>query len=227
MSEQHAEYLRRPETMCDADVRNEGRIKLDEAGMHPFTIEDHHGRVSGLVLNPAVPEDIVIQFETTKNIYLYAWCVYRFYPVARQHALSVLELALRERLDSEIPMDSSYRHGKDKHLYLSSMLKYCRDCGILKDEHFEVARHLAVMRSRQRVCFEMIERMDREGLDEISWDEEDVEVLDVDRDFDHVGRLVKSLPGQRNAHAHGSKMLDNHAYGTLSTVSEIINQLWM
>lgn len=226
MDKQHPDYLRSPELMCEPDFRNADRDKLCENGFEPYAINDHHQKIDALNLNPSVPEDISTQFETSKNIYLYAWCVYRFFPVARQHALSVLELALRERLESEIPNNSLYRRGKNKHLYLSGMLKYCRDHDIISDDDFEVARHKMWVRAATRYEMVMCEKMDREGLSEIELNESEIRIEEIDRDIDHVGTLVDILPKIRNSHAHGTTMLSNASFGTLRTVSEIINQLW-
>jgi len=47
-------------------------------------------------LNDTVPEKIREHFETTKNLLLYSWFVYRFIPVAEFHAATTLEYALKE-----------------------------------------------------------------------------------------------------------------------------------
>ena len=39
-----------------------------------------------------MPREIVLQFETARNVYLYAWFVYRFYPVSEHQCLACLEL---------------------------------------------------------------------------------------------------------------------------------------
>ncbi len=197
---------------------------MDESGERKITLQDYHARLSALQLNSSVPEQIVIQFETSKNIYLYAWFVYRFYPVVDQHVLSVLELALRERLGSEIPENSPYRNrGR---LYLRSLLRYCIDHDLLKDEHFESARQSIKVRAWSRHLYESIERMERDGLTEMAFDESKIQIQDVDRDIDYVSNLKDSLPGIRNAQAHGSTRLDRSSFGTLKIVSEILNQLW-
>jgi hypothetical protein len=226
MHEQNPEYLRTPQTACIPDVRNWDRRAVDAGDDWTFSFDDHYNNIREVVLNQAVPEEVVIQFETSKNIYLYAWFVYRFFPVARQHALSVLEFSMRERLDSEIHQTSKYRRGKRGDLYLSSMLEYCRDNGILKDLGFEVARNRASARAREHHMIETIKRMSEAGIESVEWDEPEIEISAEDRDFGHVSTLATNLPKIRNAHAHGSPMLDSHSLGTLKTVSEIINQLW-
>ncbi len=223
--EQHPDHLRTPATVCEPDMRNLSFVVFDEKGERPKILDDLHQAVDKLKLNETVPEDIAVQFETSKNIYLYSWFVYRFIPVARLHVLTVLELALRERLDKVIQKKSKYR-SRDGKLYLKSMLRYCKEQRILKNEMFEAARHKASMNARNRHFNESMELMSQLELDKMEYDDADIEILEEDWDFDHVEVLTKSLPGLRNAQTHGSTMLDSAAWGTLRTVSEIINQLW-
>lgn len=225
MEEQEPEYLRKPDTICIPDRRTGYDFDLRDDEIARKALESHHAAIDRLKINKGVPKDIVIQFETTKNIYLYAWFVYRFYPVSAQHALSVLELALRERLEPEIPKGKPYRNRYGE-LSLSKMLMYCNDNQILKDENFSITEHLALIRARERRMFEIIEEMNEEGLEEVSWDESDITITDEDRQFDHVGTLTEFLPKIRNDLAHGSIFLTNNVYHILRDVSEIINQLW-
>lgn len=223
--EQHPDHLRTPATVCEPDMRNLSFVVFDEKGERPKILDDLHQAVDKLKLNETVPEDIAVQFETSKNIYLYSWFVYRFFPVARLHVLTVLELALRERLDKEIPEKSEYRSWDGK-LYLKKMLRYCKAHGLLKNEMFEAARYKACLNARNRHFNESMELMSRLDLDKMEYDDSDIEILDEDWNFDHVEIITESLTGLRNAQTHGSAMLDNAAWGTLRTVSEIINQLW-
>jgi len=63
------------------------------------SLEKRHSAIATVQLSDAVPEQIRIHFETAKNAYLYAWCVYRFHMVAEHYVFSTLELSLRERLN--------------------------------------------------------------------------------------------------------------------------------
>ena len=78
------EKLRPAEYVCEPDPRNLTvvRIDLTNGTSRDIELADHHEGISLCALHAGVPEDIVIQFETARNIYLYAWFVYRFYPVA-------------------------------------------------------------------------------------------------------------------------------------------------
>src|SRR2546426_803333 len=99
----HPEFLRPVEYVCEPDPRSLSFVKMDPCTGEfvPLTIQDYHQAVSQFTLNAKVPEEIVHQFETAKNLYLYAWFVYRFYPVCEHHALACLELALRKRYEHE------------------------------------------------------------------------------------------------------------------------------
>src|SRR5581483_1571954 len=131
---EHPDFLRSPENACSPDIRNEAFVRITEDGPRPKTIEDQHRAVVGLALHDGVPEAIRIQFETTKNLYLYAWFVYRFYPVAQGHAYGCLELALRERFEPETLAagEKKQKHGPG----FRRLLQYAVDKGFLKNEGF-------------------------------------------------------------------------------------------
>jgi hypothetical protein len=88
-----AEALRDPASSMAPDPRT-GMF----AGQIPLSLDAHHADIARVQLSPAVPEAIAIQFETARNLYLYAWHVYRFYMVAATQALTTLEFGLRERM---------------------------------------------------------------------------------------------------------------------------------
>lgn len=220
----HPDFLRAPTDVYDADPRNKGYSVLTESGSRPRGLEDHHADIAALTLHEGVPDGIRVQFETTKNLYLYSWFVYRFYPVARHHAYACLELALRERFEPEL-----LAAGEKKREFgpgLKRLLSYAVENGYLRNENFEVWRRQTEMRARERTMYEITEEMDRLGLEKMEIDESKIEVKDVDRDYDYLKVLLKTMPWLRNRHAHGTKLLDNHALGTIRLVSEIINQIY-
>ena len=102
------ERLRPAALVCQPDPRNTGLVKVDRISgtIESFNLDDQHEAIAELTLNTSVPADITWQFETARNLYLYAWFVYRFYNVAEQHSLACLELALRDRLKAEIDAGS-------------------------------------------------------------------------------------------------------------------------
>lgn len=227
MVEQHPDFLRSPASACQPDARTEA------FGVFPRSLEDQHRAVAPLVLHSGVPERIRIQFETTKNLYLYAWFVYRFYPVAHHHAYTVLELALRERFEADLLAEARItfeKRGKElpRHFRptLSRLLKFVVDKGYVKNENFEVWRHQVLINARQRSLYESLEEMKRLGLKQMEFDETRVEIKDVDQDYDYVATLLKTMPYLRNAYAHGSTMLHNGSIAAIRAVAEFINQIY-
>ncbi|MCD6706358.1 MAG: hypothetical protein LT080_07895 [Thiobacillus sp.] len=215
----HPDFLRTPSNVCRPDPRNESSKFAEEHGFGR-SLDSHHGTVSALVLNDGVPDNIRIQFETTKNLYLYAWFVYRFYPVAELHAHTCLELALRTRF-----ADESSRSGKPRP-GLRQLLERAVKDGILKSENFVVWRRATAFRAKNRALHEQIGQMEQLGLDEAVFDESNIVIKDEDRDHDYLGIVVESMPKVRNHFAHGSSTLHNQAIGSLRLVQEIIDQLW-
>lgn len=63
----------------------------------PFELADMHGRLRDIKLGSAVPNQVGCQFETSKNLMLYAWFVFEFQTIAELQAYATLELALRMR----------------------------------------------------------------------------------------------------------------------------------
>ena len=217
----HPDYLRTPETVCKPDIRSPTTSFLTD---QPLTIAYQHGVIADISLHKSVPDDIRIQFETTKNLYLYAWFVYRFYPVAKHHAYTCLELALRERFEAEL-----LAAGEKKCEFgpgLKRLLTYAAKNGYLKNENFEVWRRHTEMRAKRRTESEIWEEAKRMGLNEVTFHETQYEIKDEDRDHEYLELLIKSMPWLRNHYAHGATSLDNQAFSTIHLVAEIINQIY-
>lgn len=220
----HPDFLRSPGNACKPDQRSEGFSVLADNGFRPKRLEDQHRAVAGLVLHDRVPEGIRVQFETTKNLYLYSWFVYRFYPVAQHHAYTCLELALRECFEAAMLVagEPKREHGPG----LKQLLTYAIEKGFLKNENFEVWRHRTQVNAKMRTMYEEIEEMSRLDLDQMELDESKVEIKDVDRNHDYLTILLETIPYLRNHYAHGSKSLHNQVLGTVQIVAEIINQIF-
>lgn len=220
------ETLRSLENVSSPDPRMNAWARLDYASgmMRSIELRDLHEAISALTLNPNVPTEIVIQFETAKNLYLYSWFVYRFFPIAEKQALACLEFALREKFTPEL--EAAENSKKPRKPGLKFLLKYARDKGHLRNEYFSTWQHRAEQNSRERYRQEQLQKMIDQKLDEIECDDSDVEVLPEDYTWDYLSDLVKSLPELRNIHAHGSSMLHMHSLSTMKIVSEAINQLY-
>jgi hypothetical protein len=49
------------------------RIDRINGTSRPIELADHHEQISAYVLHAGVPQEIVLPFETARNVYLYAW----------------------------------------------------------------------------------------------------------------------------------------------------------
>lgn len=212
----NAELLRPLDRVCEPDPRNTMFVKLE--------LRHLHQALSERTLHAKVPEDIVMQFETARNLYLYSWFVYRFYSVCEHQALACLELALRKRYEQEAP--KKYRNRRDGKLYLRGSLRYSIDCGHVKHEGFRRWHEAARRRATLRYEMNKIEEMRSKGLKEIALDCSEVEVTDADRNWEYLDFLSNYLPEVRNEYAHGTPILHNQVLTTLEVVSEIINQIY-
>lgn len=221
----HPERLRPINYVCTPDPRSVSFVTPDRqaGGWRQLEVTDNHRAASTYNLNAAAPEDIKVHFDTARNLYLYAWFVYRFYPVAEYHALACLELALRERYEKEIP--KKY-FGRSKHVSLKPLLRYVVDKGDVKNEGFRRWHEAAERRARYRYQTEKLDEMHEKGLEQIELDDSEVIVTDVDRNWEYIKVITDTLPKLRNHYAHGTKMLHNQVLGTIQIVSEIINQVY-
>lgn len=216
-----SDQLRTPETVCQPDPRSP---RDDFFSGEPLTVAYQYEAVSKFVLRDSVPEDIRIQFETTKNLYLYAWYVYRFYPVVDLHAYSCLELALRERFGAELAALRKYK--SDYVPSLKQLLSYAIEHRHIKNEHFSVWQRGTEQRAKRRTQDELWAEAQKKGLTELTYDENQFEIKEEDCDHDYLGIVLKTTPWLRNHYAHGSKSLDNQALNTVRLVFEIINQIF-
>jgi hypothetical protein len=73
---------------------------------------------------------------------------------------------------------------------------------------------------------EKLREMAENNLEEITWDESQIEITEEDLDWDFAEMLVNTLPLQRNDYAHGSTVLHNQVLSTIRIVCESINQLY-
>ena len=220
------EKLRPVALVCEPDPRSTmfGMVDLKTGAFRTVELTDHHGMIAALTLHGGVPEDIVHQFETARNVYLYAWFVYRFYTVAEQHSLACLEMALRDRLKAEVA--AGMIDYKGKHPTLKPLLKYAVEKGLIRNEGFEIWRNRGTINSRARVEMEKFQEMTEKNVNEIEWDESEIAVTAEDLEWDYAATLVEVLPRLRNTYAHGTTNLHNLALMSMRAVCEIINQLY-
>lgn len=215
-----AERLRDPASVSQPDPRTSFFF-----GQIPPSLAAHHARIDAIRLGPAVPEPIAIQFETARNLYLYAWHVYRFYMVAEVQALTTLELALRTCLPDRLP--EPYQRTRQSQPMLAGMLGYAIDQGMIQNDGFRRWHEAAQRSATRRRSLEMVRVMNEQELEMMEYDDlASVEITPEDQRWDLTSVLRESLPRARNTLAHGSTMLTNQVLGTIELVAEVIEQLY-
>ncbi|WP_244135120.1 hypothetical protein [Burkholderia sp. BCC0322] len=215
-----AESLRNPDTALDPDPRTTMFTGLD---LPSFAA--HHRDIEAIQLPDHVPEAVCIQFETARNLYLYAWYVYRFFPVSQSQALFTLELGLRTRLPNRLP--ERYQSPRLPQPMLAGLLAYAIDQGLIRNEGFRRWHQAAEDRARQRRSMDVFQSMIAQQLESIEIDESpQVTSTPEDQSWDLVQILRKHLPSLRNELAHGSSMLTNQVIGTIELVAEILSQIY-
>lgn len=224
-TEVNPDHLKSLEDIYNPDPRNGIFARhFGAPGSSAQAIDMHYADVDAIKLAPSVPEVIRVQFETSKNLYLYAWFVYRFYNVAEHHALTCLELGLRERFPCPLPQKYWKIPGRKPTLH--PLLRFAIDSGVLQNEGFRVWNARVERRARERHLQERIMEMIEQNLDQIEVNHEQAVPNDQDRDWNYLAELLNALPQIRNSYAHGSTMLHNQVLGTLELTSEILNQLF-
>jgi hypothetical protein len=138
------DLLKLPERSCSPDSRTHVFYKTD--------LRDQYEAIVCFILNLDVPTEVAIHFETAKNLYLYAWFVYRFYSVAEQQALASLEFALRERLQDFVAAEMK-KHPKAIEPGLKKLLGHAIKGGFVRNENFSNHEHWARKLVKSRYSF--------------------------------------------------------------------------
>jgi hypothetical protein len=195
-----------------ADVRQKGFARFHQGQLVPLTLDDLHARMSDLHLNESVPERIRTSFDTARNLYIYSWFVYRFGVVAELHVYATLEAALGLRIAAEnLPPVK----------YLKPRLKKAIEKGWVKAENiriFKTARQRIKEFTEQRIAI-------YQAIGETIPVKDDATV-ESQAAAEYLENLCESIPGLRNALAHGSSMLHNHAALPIEICCDLINQLF-
>lgn len=192
------------------------------AGDAAANLRSRHSSIASIQLSDSVPEQIRIHFETAKNVYLYAWCVYRFHMVAEHYVFSTLELALRERLHelSLVPT------GKGNPRGLADLIRLAASHSLITNERFEPGEAMARWRAEHRLSEKVRQKMEAEGLTEIEYNLADAEVLPEDH-LNWVEHYAEHMPKIRNLHAHGTDMLYPTVLHSFVVVANFINQCYL
>lgn len=220
-----ADELRNAATALEPDARRRNSAAFRADGTLPTAmLDDQLADVGRFKLALAVPLDIRVHFETAKNLYLYAWFVYRFYPVAEQQALATLEFGLRTRLAMLYPdlygSNSKWIPG------LSKMLETARKDGLISNSGMRATERWAMRRARDRVSDDATRRLIESGAEFIEFDPDSAVPELQDYSADALSIFIETLPAIRNALAHGSSMLHPTVLGTFEIVADLVNQLY-
>lgn len=207
-----------PRTVSTVALRSDGAASM-------VTLAETHADVSQFELVSMVPVDVRIHFETAKNLYLYAWFVYRFYPVAEQQALVTLEFGLRKRLAVSYP--EKYGPASDWVPSLTKMLETARKDGLISNAGMRATQRWASQRARSRVSDEATRRLIESGADFIEFDPDSAVPEPADYSDDALTIFIETLPAIRNTYAHGSAMLHSSVSGIFEIVTDLINQLFL
>lgn len=222
-----SDTLRKPIQALEPDARTKYLVRLDSENHvpRPITLADQHNAISLFSLNPTVPDEIVIHFETAKNLYLYAWFVFRFYPVAEQQAFASLEFALREKL-MDFVIAFSAKHPKSGGPGLSRLLSHAKSIGLIQNEALAGRKEWALSAAKTRYSMQKFNEMIAAGLEEMEFDDSQLTPTEVDLKHDWLGDFIKAIPKIRNDYAHGSSTLHHSVLHTFDLVSQLINQLY-
>ena len=210
--------LRLPEHACSPASRTNVFYKID--------LKDQYEAIACFKLKEDVPTAVAIHFETAKNLYLYAWFVYRFYSVAEQQALASLEFALRERF-SEFVAAEKKKHPRAMEPGLKRLLNHAIKGSFVRNENFSAREHWAKIIAKERYSFKKREEARSAGVNSWIEDESEIVVTQEDLNCDWLGDFYEIIPRIRNSYAHGSwHLYPAPVRHTFEIVSEIINQLY-
>jgi len=199
-------------------------VRRSDGSTSMVTLAERHENIASFELTAAVPADIRVHFETSKNLYLYAWFVYRFHSVAEQQALATLEFALRECLGLRFP--SFCGPSVKRSPGLSLLLGKARKEKLISNDGLRARERLALLRARDRASMARIQEMTEKGLTEMYYKESEIEPLPEDYAHDPLDVFEKTLPLLRNTYAHGDSMLHPTVLGTFEIVTDLVNQLY-
>jgi hypothetical protein len=189
------DQLRLPDSVCEPDSRTHFYVNYDKRTEQtsPKIIKNQYEAVACFVLNDTVPENITIHFETAKNLYLYAWFVYRFYPVAEQQALASLEFALRERFPDFVESERKKRP-KSGGPGLWMLLDHAIKNGSVRNDMFAARERWAWRRAEIRHSFEKMQEMMAAGIESMGWSESEVVVTQEDLECDWLRIFQENIP---------------------------------
>lgn len=231
-----ADGLRNLHELSMPDVRM--RYLSVRAGpvIRPLGQSDRHESIVDLQLLDRVPEHVRVHYDTARNLYLYAWHVYRFHVVAEHQALASLEMALRLALgergvvDDEGVVIASSKPGSKKRSSrpagLSQLMSMAARLGIITNAGLTRREQWAQRLAEERRSIEHVQYMEQNNLDRMVLPDTPAVPTADELAFDWLQQFVEGLPKLRNEYAHGSQMLHANVLRTFQIVCDLINQIW-
>ena len=193
------------------------------------SIEVLYRAIEQIQLNSLVPDDIKVQFDTARNLFMHSFYVYRFYVVAESQALTTLEFALREcigkeqiKLFSKELKAEKLRFSEGLRLYM----EYLARRELIKNEDFPIWHNRNRIAAEEAYRLEISKRMEDEGLSEYTWDDSEIDESKFDVEWNYVEVLCNTIPKIRNKYAHGGKTLHNQVLRSFENISIIINKMY-
>jgi len=167
-----------------------------------------HARLSQVKLASTVPDNVRRQFETARNLMLYAWFVFEFQTVSEMQAYASLELALRTRF----PEAKRERKRKQKttleYLTLRPLLELAVKNGLIIPEKLPAWERNRLRREWHEKHFGI---PTGKPLSASEW----------------LQALVEIIPNWRNSLAHGDSHLFLEAsLNQLELCADLINALF-
>jgi hypothetical protein len=220
-----AEELRTVESMGLPDIRS--------THFYDNKLERWHRDISPHVLGEHVPEEIIIQYDTCRNLYLYAFHVYRFYNVAHHQLYTVLELAIRmlvgeKKLKKYLnkKKKQAKEEGRTVNRGLSICMQYLVEHKLIINEDFPLWQYKSERAQEYAYQEQVYRTMDEQDLKEYQWDETELQKTKFDFNWNFVEVLCHSFPKLRNNYAHGSTTLYSSVLHDFENISIIINKIY-
>jgi len=182
-----------------------------------WTLDLHHANVAKLALSDSVPKDIRVSWDTTKNLFLYAWYVYRFFDVARLHGATTVEFALRLALERE----TGQKFKESKSPGLRKLLERALKRELIRPAEFSARQRALAGVAQHNKTQAMIRAAASEPTRSAFADT----IPETDECF--VQRILESLPVIRNTFAHGTFALLGPASKALELMRNLINRLFL
>jgi len=214
-------------------LENMGLPDIRSTHFFDSKLERWHRDIGPYLLGAHVPEEIIIQYDTCRNLYLYAFHVFRFYNVAHHQLYTVLELAIRifvgeKNLNKYLKKKKKQakEEGRTVNRGLSICMQYLVEHQLILNEDFPLWQHKSEQAKEYAYQEKVHRTMDEQDLKEYQWDETELQNTEFDFNWNFVEVLCQYIPKLRNNYAHGSTTLYSSVLHDFENVSIIINKIY-